>query len=34
MDVKTSFINGMIEEDVYIEKPKGFETLDHELHVC
>eukprot|EP00253_Pinus_taeda_P008697 PITA_08697 len=34
MDVKTAFLNSMIEEDVYIEQPEGFETLDHELHVC
>jgi len=34
MDVKTSFLKGMIEEEVYIEQPKGFETLDRESHVC
>ena len=34
MDVKTTFINGVIEEEVYVEKPKGFETFDSELHVC
>eukprot|EP00253_Pinus_taeda_P024982 PITA_24982 len=33
MDVKTSFLNGKIEEEVYIEQPKGFETFDHESHV-
>eukprot|EP00253_Pinus_taeda_P031693 PITA_31693 len=34
MDVKTSFLNGNIEEEVYIEQPKGFDTFDHESHVC
>eukprot|EP00253_Pinus_taeda_P019134 PITA_19134 len=28
MDVKTTFLNGEIQEEVYIEKPKGFETFD------
>ena len=26
MDVKTSFLNGMIEEEVYIEQPQGFKS--------
>jgi hypothetical protein len=34
MDVKTVFLNGIIEEEVYIEKTKGFETFDRESHVC
>eukprot|EP00253_Pinus_taeda_P020476 PITA_20476 len=34
MDVKTSFLSGVIEEEVYIEQPKGFETFDRESHVC
>jgi hypothetical protein len=34
MDVKTVFLNGIIEEEVYIEQPKGFETFDRESHVC
>ena len=24
MDVKSTFINGMLQEEVYVEKPKGF----------
>ena len=34
MDVKKTFLNGTIEEEVYIENPKGFETFDYESHVC
>eukprot|EP00253_Pinus_taeda_P033819 PITA_33819 len=34
MDVKTTFLNGEIEEEVYIEQSKGFETFDRESHVC
>eukprot|EP00253_Pinus_taeda_P005968 PITA_05968 len=34
MDVRTAFLNGQIEEEVYIEKPEGFDTFDHESHVC
>ena len=34
MDMKTTFLNGKIEEEVYIEQPEGFETFDHESHVC
>ena len=26
MDVKTTFLNGIIEEEVYIEKHEGFES--------
>ena len=28
MDVKTTFLNGFIEEEVYIEQLEGFETFD------
>ena len=34
MDLKTTFLNGMIKEEVYIERPQYFETLDCESHVC
>eukprot|EP00253_Pinus_taeda_P036325 PITA_36325 len=34
MDVKTAFLNGFIQEEVYIEQPKGFEVHGKESHVC
>jgi hypothetical protein len=34
MDVKTTFLNGIIEEEVYIEQPQGFEVSGKESHVC
>ena len=34
MDVKTSFLNGFIEEAVYIEQSQWFETGDQKTHVC
>jgi hypothetical protein len=33
MDLKTSFLNGVIEEEVYIEQPKVFEVEDKKSHV-
>ena len=32
--VKTAFFNGVVEEEVYVEQPLGFETHDRETHVC
>ena len=34
MDVKTAFLNGVIEKVVYIEQPEGFDVEDRETHVC
>ena len=31
---KTTFLNGVVEEEVYVEKPLGFETHDSDSHVC
>jgi hypothetical protein len=34
MDVKTTFLNGVIKEEEYIEQPQGFEVEDRKSHVC
>jgi hypothetical protein len=34
IDVKTTFLNGVIEEEVYIEKTQRFEVEDRKTHVC
>jgi hypothetical protein len=33
MDVKTTLLNGAIEEEVYIEKTQGFEVHSRDTHV-
>jgi hypothetical protein len=33
MDVKTTFLNGITEEDFYIEQPQGFEVNGTQSHV-
>jgi hypothetical protein len=34
MDVKIAFLNSVIEENVYIEQPQGFEVEDRKTHIC
>ena len=34
MDVKTAFLNGSIEHDIYMTQPKGFVDPDHPEYVC
>ena len=34
MGVKTTFLNGLIEEEVYSEQLQGFETNDQKTHIC
>ena len=34
MDVKSSFLNGYLEEEVYVEKLEGFSLTDNPDYVC
>ena len=34
MDVKTAFLNGVGEEEVYMDQSLSFETHDRENHLC
>ena len=34
MDVKTAFLNEVIEEEVYIEQLEEFKVENNETHVC
>lgn len=34
MDVKTTLLNGVIEEEMYIKQPWAFEAHGRDSHVC
>ena len=34
LDIKTTFLNGVIEKEVYVEKSLGVKTHDKQNHVC
>ena len=34
MDVKSAFLNGLLDEEIYMEQPQGFIDPDHPHKVC
>lgn len=34
LDVKTAFLNGVIEEEIYVAPPPGFDNLPHSNYAC
>ncbi|KAL0381322.1 UNVERIFIED_CONTAM: Retrovirus-related Pol polyprotein from transposon TNT 1-94 [Sesamum angustifolium] len=34
MDIKTAFLNGELDEEIYMEQPEGFVVLGQEKNVC
>ena len=33
-DIKTTFLNDIVKEEVHVEQPLGVETHDRQSHVC